>query len=1654
MSESSMSGVRSDLAGRRRAVVSEPRRYLFRHLLMHLEGVTSPDRVRALLDKLEGDEFLAKQASQPDGFEACARQLERYVLPATVRSGDWRRFFRYLLTAVTLRRLGRTLDDPTILRALARSGRLPLAEAFVDRLPSSPDRARGWAVLASITPPTAPEFGRLAEALRRELDKLPGSAEASAGESIEAWTGALETAARLLAPRLRARWSEWIGRLAPWPDRADRVRVAVAEGFFDAGEPDASELWKVLAAVEDRKSLVELLPDRLADRVAGGGLERGAVLRERLGGAGDDERLLWAIGLASLAGCERSPEREWRKLRIALGAPRWDEELLERGAKTWPRLAEEDLREVASKLSSPDLHALLRVLVLEGRRDRASFRSTLTLLDDPSTGERQLSLYLRALVAAPDELSREVRSRVKSLLVHLADVQYAVPPEDLSRALDLTAALLPRRLRRVIDGALSAPGSGGQVLLTVAGRAEDERLLSELLERAETYAALAAADAAEGFELREKALVLLCCRVMERGADLQVLEGVAGRLLPEEEDRLRERVARLLSRSASEQRRELAGVVCSGIREPALRLRVRLETLPEDADPGGLVAPGSLYRVAARWPPVEDALRALGALLEEPRRPARLAGEHLGEIQNLGRKVEALADVARHALAFQAKRFQPMRQDRPAALLPLKEALGVVESDRWLVSLTPELVRLGAHLGLRQAVAEVQEAVERVSAFDSVEPTDRVAILVEILAGIEGPFVGEEPGAPLGHVRRTKRRRGARELLLWLAHFPERAGETPHGLFLRSAWHRLLPVLVAIWERRERRAGRSPRPSGWLDRVRPGVRGALEESARFVGSQCPGRRPVFDLCLEGTEERLAVATELLAGGHGARDADTVCALAWLLADERPEIVPGLVARLDPGESRDCVALELVRHAPLPLASAGELLRLLSTGEGGSREWGDVWLGLRYPGASRDCKRWSAAVAALVARDRIDLADPATIPIRRRLWALGPEGAEGSVAEAALGALARGGADGGERAARLFLNAFVRPRLGEAAGREARERLEQMVLALEQARSLEDRPEPEPDDPGDAEPGTGTADGFLDRFRRWSGTWRRRPLRPDAMTFVQPYGLALFTGISGFVVLPYVQGALLPLEDAPRAALGTTLWIFVVLGLLLAVNGLLIDSYLRWSTPGESTVRRPVRWLRAALSSVPILGLWTIPLWRWLVSSRGHWVRRNRRGAAVFDRKIWRIDTSWITERLGRWASRVEVLVSLFVIDTAFLAWAFHLSSEVRGLRGASRVGALAFQGLLFVCMLSGLGLWVRRRRTPGWRRVALPALSVCWLVPLPALPLAGIAGMILIPSNIAEESLCRHAFGEVRAMRRLPGWLRLEERLGQSWRKVGWRSRIRGVPESVRARPEPSDRERRVLWFLQGKGLVLLFEAAFFAGGLWRLIDRAGPAWVGRADEILVVVEGILLCAVAVSLLGLARAFVRETVLPQTGRRVFGPRLFWGHLVGVQAAFLCGIELGIGLVRPDLAQAGSALALLGLGGVVLQTGALLLGLTLRSVPDRSWETNMERLAKIVLYASAASIGPDLAAQRPAGLEMVPILDGFRLVAPLVGVILGMWGSEWLCEPDTRQGAQRGVDSSPSRLRSRWLRLIAVVPLGGLATPWWIRREERRHASRV
>jgi hypothetical protein len=1332
-----------------------------------------------------------------------------------------------------------------------------------------------------------------------------------------------------------------------------------------------------------------------------------------------------------------------RWLRRELDLPAWDADLLQVGASLWPRLSDEELQELASELDDATSEAVLRILVLEGRRDQSSFEEALSILPAVLDGAARTSLSLRVLAAAPPAFAPEVRRHLNEVLARFAELQYAIPPSDLLCALDLVARHLPHRLRRAVEGALAAPGTGPVTLRILAGESQEDALLGELFERAETYAAMVAANAAEGFGLRGDVLVLLACRRIQRSRDLVVFDDAAKRLLPEEEDRLRAAAARALGSDVS----QLTKSLCQGIRDRRLQLQARLEVLPDGADPGDLVAPVALYRAAARLGPIEDELQALGGLLPEPRQPARLAEDHFEGMRSLGRRVEALADLARHALRYQARRFPPERQDRPAAILPLKEALGIVESDDWLVSLTSELVTIGSHLGPREAVAEVQEAFERVAGLEPWERREEV--LIGVVGLLDPLFLDGGPAAPLVHVPESVRRRRAAEVVLWVLGLPDRMGDTVAGGHFQRRWHRFLPCLTTIGEHLEPPTRTWRQRTDSLLRRSPSIASALRRSALRARSWNPHHEELFDLCLASPAERLRHADALASRVGESGDQEVVRGLSWLLTRSAPERVPSVVSCLEGGPGRDRTILELVRNAPLPGRAARELIPLLSP-TGQAQHWGLVWLGLRDE-ISVSAHRWVESSAALLATGGLDPGNPASAAVRRRLWTLLSRDEVATLAAAALGTLKLGGQPAGERAARIFLNAYVQPRLGEEASTEAQRRHADMQRALERAGRLGTRAEAPPLDTSDSLPLAGNSpsspQGLLARLRGWRRSWYRRPRELGEEPAHEGKSLTLLTGIAAVPLLPQFQTILFTGVELPRGGMEATFWAAAAVGLIAMVNGLVIGSYLSWSTPGEATVRRSVRWVRTAFASVPVFGLWTIPLWQWLYARKGRWPWGNdRAGPGIPVRRPLKIQALRLATPVGRWAGRPGVLVAVFLLNVAVVTAA---APGLSGFSSLATVGALALlHGLFFGGMLAGLLWWALDRRLSGWPAVLLPALAVCWLVPIPALPLLGLLGMIFLDSEAVAESLSHHAFSRAGEVRGLATWLRSEDRLLRRCGLLGRRHRLWGPPESLRAAPEATQVERRLLWFFQGKGALLLFEAALLAGGLGWAATWAGPA-TAVLKGFSIAFRGFCFIAATLSLVGLGAALAREILRPGAGARVFGPRLFWGHLAGTQWLLLLGLDLGSGLLRSDLLQVGGALVVLGLGGAVLQVGSLFVGFALRSVPERSWETAPGQVAKVVVYCGAGALGVELVRGGPEAVRWLDALTEIRYVAPIVGIFLGLEGVRWLLHGDLQYALRGSEPSWRGRWRARLLVLTAVAPLGGLAIPWWIRVRSSR-----
>jgi hypothetical protein len=995
------------------------------------------DRLFARVDR-KG--FLGGQAAFFGDFDRTMEDLERRYLPEAIRRGDWERFLRYALVAASLRGLAEDVDEPSILGVLVRGGRLALAEKLVAQLPDPLRRATARAELAGTQPRSSDAFGRLIEGVRKDLDTPRRQAtEVPDGTAAEAWCDALVTIAERLGPDLRQRWAEWIAELTVdnrgldrHADRADRVRRAVAESFLDRGELEARELWSALSGIRSAETVRLFLPQRLASTAPP---EPWSLLRRIRDLTADWGReLAWEAALALLArqaiGADAAAGSEndavsWQRAVAELGPAPWSESFVEAGRPLWPCLSEAPLARLHSEVAQPVIRTALAVTRMEESGSCTDADRLVSEIEEISAPRPRLHWALRYLLARPREPRRDLEAQTAGVVHYLARLRWVAPAQDLRRFVDLVARVFPKDARSQLENVLWTPGGNAETLRTLAHQSGRRAVVDELFQRTEDYAAMAGATAAEGFELRREVLMIIAARLCVEDRCLDHLESAAKRLLPEEEDDLRCEVARALAAAGAP---SLALEAASGLRARRRALLTRLEIAP----PEGSLTPPQLYAAVAANTSVADEHHALAALLEQPVDPAQIAAAHCEPIERKGRQIEALVDLARHALAFQRRKFRRGLQDRIATIVPLKEALGVVESDAWLAALTPELVSVGSTLGHPQAVAEIREAIERVAGMVEVARERRRGVILQLIAGIESAL--SEDGAPLS----PPSRRRLLALVEWIGRLPQAGEDGPGRTELRRDWHRFLPWLRLI----EERAGVAP--GRGLDRLR--------RKWSWLSAE---QQSIADLCFPPDPERCAEGAGLTPAGT----TDRLRALACLALRDTPEQVPELVAQVPPGPERDHVVLELIRFSPrgaLPAEVAGELAAMV---EAPTRPWVTTWLSALAPCARAETDGVEA-LANLVAESLLDLDDPTTSPIRRWVWRVSQDFALPKLADAALSALESGGRRGCEQGLRIFLNAYLAPQLGQEAEDTSR-RLADVESALEWARTLGEPPTAEP-----------------------------------------------------------------------------------------------------------------------------------------------------------------------------------------------------------------------------------------------------------------------------------------------------------------------------------------------------------------------------------------------------------------------------------------------------------------------------------------------------------------------------------------------------------------------------------------------------------------
>ena len=522
-------------------------------------------------------------------------------------------------------------------------------------------------------------------------------------------------------------------------------------------------------------------------------------------------------------------------------------------------------------------------------------------------------------------------------------------------------------------------------------------------------------------------------------------------------------------------------------------------------------------------------------------------------------------------------------------------------------------------------------------------------------------------------------------------------------------------------------------------------------------------------------------------------------------------------------------------------------------------------------------------------------------------------------------------------------------------------------------------------------------------KRWRQAWNQPRSRGSWLYGARLRGVPVVLSLVASLLLIGIDHALLlgpasPGQPGPELL---TEWISLGLLALGLGNGLLIHLYLSTETRGERAFRLWVLPLRFLLASVPGIGLCAIPLWRWLACRRPGWAARP-------DASLDLVQEPRPGGRLDRMARETAADRSLFlwiIANTIVLLVALPVLAvriPITALAAVLHFGACA-SGLPYV-----LGETRQARASRGRTAAALAALSLT-LVPIPFVPLGGVLATVFLTPRAGEDTS------------------------------------IHAVLDKANRRISPGDRPPREPGIVElgnellghRKMLLLPLEAAALG---WALAHNT------RLQPVLAAAKGTTLavgaCGLLLMLLQIVQALFQNRIrwlipaTPPYGRAV----------AATQLGAYAGLAIGEALARGDTAGAGAVIGVFGLLGLAVT----FFGFFSALLPIRRDTEHQERsqILWLLLFLFVTAAGREMA--RPGSLQK-PAKDLLWLgivLALLFGPGLGHQLLPALLRPFTSSDARRGDLPRMVRGTISFLRLTAILPLGGLAVPLWLYLRQR------
>jgi hypothetical protein len=499
-----------------------------------------------------------------------------------------------------------------------------------------------------------------------------------------------------------------------------------------------------------------------------------------------------------------------------------------------------------------------------------------------------------------------------------------------------------------------------------------------------------------------------------------------------------------------------------------------------------------------------------------------------------------------------------------------------------------------------------------------------------------------------------------------------------------------------------------------------------------------------------------------------------------------------------------------------------------------------------------------------------------------------------------------------------------------------------------------------------------------------------------------------------------------------------------------LNAFLIHRLLSRKTPADNSTRWQILGARWLASSLPLLGLAVIPMWHWLQKSRPPWMFSS--SVALPDLTLeksrrWPLGVRWMTS-LDRHLLLVMAAnnCAFCVLASQWIQRAEPASPNLRWWPGL--LFSITLHLLMFAGTVRNLSGEVARARSGRPRSLALLFLTACLLPPIPVFSVLVFVLLLLVsPTNTAEDTLIHSLLSQRGTTRQLPEWLELRKKVQQSRRVFPLRKSSLAPRQTRQRSSHASEETRRVRLLLHQKTLSLVPDALALSLAV-PLLAKSWP-WTALLLETGLSLAGLLalpLLVTGVAALGI-RALLRQDA--HAGQPGFPDQYPLGiYLARTAGLFFLGLMAGYAWRRRQTELLESLFrfaGVAGLGIIGLKGGLQALRELLNPEgsrfsnwsPARDLDLLRQFLSMMGLIAAAGSV-LTLAELR---LERLFVI-GWLVCSVLWGARLARVHLPWLLR--RFPGQQVSPRLPPSWRRAvAFIRITAVLPLGGLAIPLWL-----------